>query len=156
MSWTRNMWHLAGDTWNLKPETWHMTPDLKNKIFIFIIFFSGFFCIVASVCTRREIQWLPYAIYFSSHDRFPDCLTFFSFLANSSAKVRTDLRSRRSRRMQQTWGTALTGLCHAVNSHLLVASARHYVPHCVIPCTHLMTSHDSQSWHLMTVSNLAC
>ena len=50
-----DMQHMTHDMWHLTPEIWHVTAVLLLILF---------HCIGATIRTRREIQWLPYAGYF--------------------------------------------------------------------------------------------
>ena len=56
---TCNMWHMPHDMWHMTCDKWHMKKDINKIVFLSVCFGIG-----STICTKQEIQCLPYARFF--------------------------------------------------------------------------------------------
>ena len=78
-------WQVAGKSWHAKCDTWHMTHDMTYDTWLIFPLFSVIFLFVcfgmdATIRIGREIQCLPYAVFFFFFSQLYT-IFFFFFLA---------------------------------------------------------------------------
>ena len=59
---TCNTGQATCKTWHMTHDTWHLTPDIWFLVSIYFLVCFGFLGRAATICTRQEIQCLPYCL----------------------------------------------------------------------------------------------